>query len=249
MNVNASRNPMMRKSLQQGLKNAETEYQSSNMVFEKITLKGVANKVLGLFGLTLITALFSWLAPTNLSLILLFVGMLGGLGFGIAASMSKGAGKGLIVGYALFEGLMLGAFSHYFELRYPGIVVSAVLSTLITAGIMFVVYRSGLIKVTSRFRKVMIFALFGYLGFALINLIFAMFTGTAGVYSTPFAWLIALFGVVLASMTLTLDFDTIEQGVSQGWPKEMEWRAAFGLISTLIWLYVEMLRLLSYLRR
>ena len=95
----------------------------------------------------------------------------------------------------------------------------------------------------------MIFALFGYLGFALFNLIFAMFTGTAGVYSTPFAWLIALFGVVLASMTLTLDFDTIEQGVSQGWPKEMEWRAAFGLISTLIWLYVEMLRLLSYLRR
>jgi uncharacterized YccA/Bax inhibitor family protein len=90
----------------------------------------------------------------------------------------------------------------------------------------------------------MTFAIMGYFVFAMVNLGFALFAGMS-VYTSPFGWLIALVGVGLAAFTLNLDFETIRQGVAQGWPEQMEWRAAFGLTASLIWLYIEILRLLA----
>jgi uncharacterized YccA/Bax inhibitor family protein len=90
----------------------------------------------------------------------------------------------------------------------------------------------------------MTFALIGYFAFAMINLGFALFAGMSA-YSSPFGWLIALVGVGLAAFTLNLDFETIRVGVEQGWEENMEWRAAFGLTASLLWLYVEIIRLLS----
>lgn len=244
----ATNNPMMRKSLKVGLANAQNEYQSSNTVVARMTLEGVSSKVLGLLALLVASASVAWFAPVQMSMILLLVGMIGGLICGIAAAFSKSSGKGFVIGYSLFEGLLVGALSKIFEASYPGVVVSAVIATLTTAGAMFIAYRAGWVKVTSKFRKVMTFALLGYLGFALINIIVSLFTANAGVYSSPLGWVFALVGAGLAAFTLNLDFDTVEQGVTQGWPKEMEWRASFGLVSTLVWLYVEMLRLFSYFR-
>jgi uncharacterized YccA/Bax inhibitor family protein len=109
---------------------------------------------------------------------------------------------------------------------------------------MFAAYRFGWVKVDARFTRFMMFALIGYMVFALVNLGFSMFAGMS-VYSSPFGWLIALVGVGLAAFTLNLDFEQIRQGAAERWPKEMEWRAAFGLTASLIWLYVEILRLLS----
>ena len=122
------------------------------------------------------------------------------------------------------------------------------IGTLATAGAMFAAYRFGWVKVDARFTRIMMFSILGYGAFALVNLGFAMFAGMS-VYSTSFGWLIAAFGVGLAAFTLNLDFEAISQGVAQRWPQEMEWRAAFGLTASLIWLYVEILRLLAIFNR
>ena len=139
---------------------------------------------------------------------------------------------------------MLGGISGIFEAMYPGIVQTAVIGTFATAGSMFAAYRFGWIKVDARFTRIMTFAIMGYFVFAMVNLGFALFAGMS-VYTSPFGWLIALVGVGLAAFTLNLDFETIRQGVAQGWPEQMEWRAAFGLTASLIWLYIEILRLLA----
>jgi len=146
--------------------------------------------------------------------------------------------------YALVQGVFLGGISGLLESFYPGIVQTAVIGTFATAGAMFAAYRFGWVKVNKRFTRFMSFALTGYFVFALVNLGFSMVAGIS-IYSSPFGWLIALVGVGLAAFTLNLDFEVISQGVSQRWPEEMEWRAAFGLTATLIWLYVEILRLLA----
>jgi uncharacterized YccA/Bax inhibitor family protein len=127
---------------------------------------------------------------------------------------------------------------------FPGIVQTAVVGTFATAGSMFLAYRFGWVKVDARFSRFMTFALIGYFAFAMINLGFALFAGMSA-YSSPFGWLIALVGVGLAAFTLNLDFETIRVGVEQGWEENMEWRAAFGLTASLLWLYVEIIRLLS----
>jgi uncharacterized YccA/Bax inhibitor family protein len=106
----------------------------------------------------------------------------------------------------------------------------------------------GWIRVTGRFKQIMTIGILGYFSFSLINLGFAFFTGVS-VYDTGFGWIIALFGVGLAALTLSLDFDYIEMGVQQSVPEEYEWRAAFGLTASLLWLYVEILRLLSIFNR
>jgi uncharacterized YccA/Bax inhibitor family protein len=114
---------------------------------------------------------------------------------------------------------------------------------------MFTAYSMGWIKVTARFTRVMTFAIIGYAGFAVVNLLVGLFTGTSGVYSTPFAWVAGLIGVGLAAFTLNLDFEDISQGAANGLPREYEWKASFGLLVTMIWLYIEILRLLSIFNR
>jgi uncharacterized YccA/Bax inhibitor family protein len=114
---------------------------------------------------------------------------------------------------------------------------------------MFAAYRFGWIKVNARFTRVMTFAMMGYLAFALINFVVSLATNSAGAYGTGFGWVIALVGVALAAFTLNLDFEAIVVGVREGLPVENEWRAAFGLTASLIWLYVEILRLLAIFNR
>jgi uncharacterized YccA/Bax inhibitor family protein len=171
--------------------------------------------------------------------------MLVGLGLGLWATFSKKVRPGVILAYAAAQGVFLGGITSVFEAMYPGIAQNAVLATLTTAGAMFAAYRFGWIKVNARFTRVMTFALVGYMGFALINLGVGLFTNSAGAYGTSFGWLIALAGVALAAFTLNLDFEAIVVGSREGLPVENEWRAAFGLTASLIWLYVEILRLLS----
>lgn len=114
---------------------------------------------------------------------------------------------------------------------------------------MFVAYRLGWVKVNARFTRVMLFALIGYAVFGIGNLLFSMFTSGGGIYTSQFGWIAALIGAGLAAFTLNLDFDAIAQGSAQRLPVENEWRAAFGLTTTLIWLYIEILRLLSIFNR
>jgi uncharacterized YccA/Bax inhibitor family protein len=212
----------------------------------KMTVEGTAGKVFGMFLVLLATAGVTWFFGLTA---LMFPAMLVGLGLGLWATFGKKVRPGVIIAYAAAEGVFLGGITLLFETMYPGIAQQAVLATLCTAGAMFAAYRFGWIKVNARFTRVMTFALIGYMAFGLINLVVGLVTNSAGAYGSGFGWLIALVGVGLAAFTLNLDFEAIMVGSRDGLPVENEWRAAFGLVSSLIWLYVEILRLLAIFNR
>jgi uncharacterized YccA/Bax inhibitor family protein len=159
----------------------------------------------------------------------------------------------LALGYALLEGFFIGAisavFNYAFAESYPGIVMQAVLLTLGTSAAMYGLYHFRIIQATPTFKKVIFAATAGIAFFYLIALVLRLFgiqmpylhdNGIIGIG-------ISLFVVTIAALNLILDFDKIEQGAAQGAPKYFEWYCAFGLLVTLVWLYLEMLRLLSKL--
>jgi len=250
-----SHNPVFNRSMQTGLSAAreipqdlvDAEFNKIAAKSEPMTVEGTAGKVTAIFFVLLVTAAATWFfAPLQQ---LWFPAMLVGFGLALWITFSKKVMPAVIVTYAAVEGVFLGGISALFEAMYPGIVQSAVLGTLTTAGAMFAAYRFGWIKVDARFTRIMTFAIIGYMVFALINIGFVLITGGAGVYGSAFGWLAGLVGAGLAAFTLNLDFETIMVGSRDKWPVEMEWRAAFGLTVTLIWLYVEILRLLSIFNR
>lgn len=153
--------------------------------------------------------------------------------------------------YAFAEGLMLGGLSAMMNASYPGIVIQAVGLTFATLFAMLFAYKSGLIKATEKFKSGVIAATGGIFIFYMLNWILGMFgiglniANGSGLLSIG----ISLFIVVIAALNLVLDFDFIEKGAQSGVPKYMEWYGAFGLMVTLVWLYVELLRLLSKLAR
>ena len=152
--------------------------------------------------------------------------------------------------YALLEGLVLGGLSATIELRYPGIAIQAVGLTFGTLFVLLMAYRSGLIKVTQKFRLGIVAAtggiFFFYLAEMLLGFFGIQFTSING--AGPIGIGFSLVIVAIAALNLVLDFDFIEQGVQVCAPKYMEWYGAFGIIVTLVWLYLEILRLLSKFR-
>ena len=157
---------------------------------------------------------------------------------------------GAVLAYAAIEGVFIGAVSKIYESAWGGIVPAAVMATLVTAGATLAVYKFFRIKVTSKFRKMVMIGTLAYAGVLLVNFILSMF-GMGFLFSggnLAFLLLISAIGVSLAVFNLILDFDYIEQGIAMGAPASESWRGAFGLTVTMIWLYIEMLRLLSYFR-
>jgi uncharacterized YccA/Bax inhibitor family protein len=232
------------------IEKAQAEYDAqfdSIVSSQKMTIGGTAIKIVGLFALLLTGALVAWNvdAVKQLMMPAVFVA----LGLAMWITFSKKVRPGAVMAYAVVEGVFIGTISWFFEQAYPGIVMNAVIGTLTTAGAMFTAYSMGWVKVNARFTRVMTFALIGYAGFAVVNLLVGMFTNSAGVYSSQFAWVAGLVGVGLAAFTLNLDFEDIAQGSAQGLPREYEWKAAFGLMVTLVWLYLEILRLLAIFNR
>ena len=245
-----SHNPVMNRMLPATIQKAQAEYDAqfdSIVSAQKMTVGGTAIKIFGLFALLLTGALAAW----NIDAVkgLMYPAVFVALGLAIWISFSKKVRPGAVMAYAVVEGIFIGTISYFFEQAYPGIVMNAVIGTLTTAGAMFTAYSLGWVKVTSRFTKVMTFAVIGYAGFALVNLLVGMFTNSAGIYSTQYAWVAGLVGVGLAAFTLNLDFEDISQGAALGLPREYEWKAAFGLIVTMVWLYLEILRLLAIFNR
>ncbi len=152
--------------------------------------------------------------------------------------------------YALLEGLALGGISAIFDFRYPGIAIQAVGLTFGTLFVLLAIYSTGIIKVTDKMRIGIIAATGGIALFYLLEMVLGFF----GVHfvavngSGPIGIAFSLFVVAIAALNLVLDFDFIERGVAFGAPKYMEWYGAFGIMVTLVWLYLEILRLLSKMR-
>lgn len=224
-------------------------------IAETMTLDGTVNKTGILLLCLILTAGWTWKVfaraenPAEVAPYIL-IGAIGGLVVALLTIFKKAWSPLLAPVYALLEGLVLGGVSAIYEARFHGIVIQAVLLTLgVTCALLFA-YRARIIRATENF-KLGVFAATG--GIALIYLVgFVMSFFGAGIPYIHESGLIgigfSLFVVVIASLNLVLDFDFIEQGAAQGAPKYMEWYAAFGLMVTLIWLYLEMLRLLSKLR-
>ncbi|MFA6455926.1 MAG: Bax inhibitor-1/YccA family protein [Bacteroidota bacterium] len=220
---------------------------------EAMTLQGTVNKTGMMLLLLIASAAYTWslfLEQNFESLSMwMIIGIIGGLVVSIVTVFKKEWSPVTAPLYAVLEGFALGGISAILESTYEGIVIQAVALTFGTAGCLLIAYKSGMIKVTENF-KLGIFAATG--GIALIYLIgwIMSFFGT----SIPYIHENGLIGigfslvvVVIAALNLVLDFDFIEKGAEQGAPKFMEWYAAFGLMVTLIWLYIEILRLLSKL--
>lgn len=177
----------------------------------------------------------------------MLLGILGGFALAMVNSFSKTVRPGLIIAYAAFQGLALGTISNLYNDRYQGIVSQAILVTICAFTGMLFAYKSGRIRVTPKFTKVLMTALIGYVVLALLSLVGSFFG--ASIYNIGgFGLIIATGGMVLASFFLILDFDQIQKGINSGLPEQESWRAAFGLMVTIVWLYLEVLRLLSILR-
>ena len=151
--------------------------------------------------------------------------------------------------YALFEGLFIGGISAIFEAMYPGIVIEAVAATLVTFVICLLLYKYKIVKVTEQFKSVVVAATLAIATYYLLSWLFSMFTSFVPVHhgSSLMSIGISVFVIVIAALNLFLDFDEIENGVQRKLPKYMEWFGAMGLMITLVWLYIEFLRLLSKL--
>lgn len=216
-----------------------------------MTLDSVVQRTAAMLFVLLAAGGVAWVAmPDDLAVPALVVSAIGGVGLGLYMSFTGRANAPLALIYAGLEGVLLGMISHTFETRWPGIVVQAVLGTVMVAGGMLFVYKIGAIRVTPRLTRIIVGATLGVFGLMIVNMVAYLFTdGGLGLRSGgPLAIVFSLVCIVIAAFNLVLDFDMIEQGIRRGADEKFAWLAAFGLVVTLVWLYLEILRLLSYLR-
>jgi len=216
---------------------------------EKMTIGGTVNKTAMSLLLLMATASYTW---TNPSPALMMFGLFGGLIMAIITIFKKTWAPYTVSGYALLKGLALGGISRFFEMQYPGIVSQAVFLTFGILAALLLAYKSGLIKPTENFKLGVVSATGGIFFLYLISWIMSMFGSGLSIMnpsnSSMFSIGFSIFVVIIASLNLVLDFDFIEEGAEMGAPKYMEWYGAFGLLVTLIWLYLEILRLLAKLQ-
>ena len=219
---------------------------------EQMTLGGTVNKTaLSLF-ILLIAASYVWNRGAADPALPAWIigGVIGGLVMAIATIVKKTWAPVTTPAYAAFEGLALGGISVVFESRYPGLVSQAVFLTFGTLAALLLAYRSGLVKATENFKLGVVAATGGIALIYLLSFVLGFFGMSVPVIHSSSTWgiLFSMFVVVIAALNLVLDFDFIETGVERGSPKYMEWYGAFGLLVTLVWLYLEILNLLAKLQ-
>jgi uncharacterized YccA/Bax inhibitor family protein len=251
--------PMMKTSNPAFGQNAFKQYSSGGLIdaSARMTLSGTVNKTAILFLCALATAAWTWkdfmqtLDPSSVS-VQLMVGLFGGMIFAFVTIFKKEWAPVTAPIYALLEGMALGGISAYLNSRYPGIAFQAVSLTFGTLFVMLFLFRSGIIKVTDKFRMGIFAATGGICLFYLASMLLGAFhisffesvwgSGAVGIG-------FSLIVVAIAALNLVLDFDFIDQGVNAGAPKFMEWYGGFGIMVTMVWLYIEILNLLAKTRR
>ncbi|MDR1356017.1 MAG: Bax inhibitor-1/YccA family protein [Propionibacteriaceae bacterium] len=230
-------------------------YLSQNTA-DLMTYDGVIQKTAGILVTLAAVAYFSaQLIPLELLMPAALVCGLVTIIFPLVAAFRRSMGAPLAFAYAVFEGVFIGAISTAFEMYYPGIIVQAIFGTFVAAALVLAAFYFGGIRTSSKISRIVRLCLLGYAGVALFSLIAALlgfntglFPGATGTVN-GLAWLAALVGVTLAVISLVDDFTYIERGVKMGAPASQGWIAAFGLSVTLVWLYTQILRIISYLDR
>ena len=217
-----------------------------------MTIMGTVNKTALCLLLLMTTAIFVWnLSPTDPRIsMFMFIGVIGGLIAALITAFKQHLAPYTTPVYALLEGFALGGISKFFETMYPGIVNQAIFLTFGTLAALLLAYRSGLIKPTENFKLGIAAATGGIFFVYLISFILGFFGINIPLIhsNSNFGILFSFAVVVIAALNLVLDFDFIEEGAEKGAPQYMEWFGAFGLLVTLIWLYLEILHLLAKLQ-
>jgi uncharacterized YccA/Bax inhibitor family protein len=222
----------------------------------RVTVDDVVVKSITLFVVTIAVAFVSWFwteANTNMTLPFWLGGMFGTLILGFVIAFMKTVSVPLLMVYAVLQGAFLGAFSQYIAAipEYDGVVQMAVLATLCVFVAMYVGYATGFVKVNDKTRRMFFFAIVGYGLFSLLQVVLLM-TGVIDGWgfggSGPLGIGLSILGVGLASYSLAIDFDSIDRAVQLGAPKKYSWLLAHGLIVSIVWLYIEFVRLFARLR-
>jgi uncharacterized YccA/Bax inhibitor family protein len=220
----------------------------------RVTMNDVITKTSFTLALLVVGAVIGWQVTPSMPW-LVWGAMFVGLGLGLANSFKKKVSPALVLAYAAVEGVFLGGISYWYDQmvqsvnpEYTGLVSQAIIGTLVAFGVMLALYSSRIIKVNGTFMKIMTVAMVSYLVIALVSFGAALFGvgGGWGFYGVgTLGLLLCAFGVMLAAFSLNLDFAAIEQGVTMGLPERESWRMSFGLLVTLVWLYLEILRMLA----
>lgn len=218
---------------------------------QTMTVSGVVNKSFFLWLILAVGAYLGWSYPAITAPLMIPI-IIGTLILSIVTIFKKNISPFTSPVYAFFEGLLLGVLTLFFEKQYPGIAVNAVFLTISVLFCMLAAFKAGIIKATNKFYTVVAVSTMAIFLLYMVSLVMNLF-GSTGISfingSSTFGILFSIFVVIIASLNLIIDFDIIQKGVAASAPKYMEWYGAFALMITIIWLYIEILRLLSKLRR
>jgi uncharacterized YccA/Bax inhibitor family protein len=226
---------------------AATPVETDRMTYEDTIVKTVVS-----FAILLAGAVVGWIVP-----VLALPAALIGFVLALVNIFKKKPSKALVLSYAAFEGVFVGGISAIFETMYPGIAVQAVLATLTVVGVTLALFTSGKVRASKKATKIFLIAMVGYAVFSLINLglmVFGANTEPFGLRSmeiipgVPLGVILGILVVFMAAYSLVLDFDNVQRGVRNGAPRVYAWQAAFGIMVTVVWLYIEILRLIAILR-
>ncbi|WP_159615647.1 Bax inhibitor-1/YccA family protein [Arthrobacter zhaoguopingii] len=227
--------------------------ETGRMTYDDVIVKTILSIAVVLVGAAIPVFIVPGLAP-----VLMIVGLIGGLVLGLVNSFKREPVPGLILAYSALQGLFLGGITMFLEASFPGIAFQALLGTLTVFGVTLALFKSGKVRATPKAMKFFMIAMLSYLAFSLINLglmVFGLNDDPWGLRSAdflgtgiPFGVIIGIFAIGLAAFSLIIDFTQIEEAVRNGAPQRYSWTAAFGLTVTLIWLYIEFLRLIAILR-
>lgn len=227
--------------------------QMGRMTFDDVIVKTVLS-----IGVVLVGAAVPAFLLPGLVMPLMVVGMIGGLVLGLVNAFKREPVPGLILAYAFLQGLFLGGLTMILEAEFPNIALQALLGTLTVFAVTLVLFRSGKVRASPKGMKIFMIAIIGYAAFSLINLGLMLFGvsqdpwGLRGATipgtDIPFGLVIGIFAIGLAAFSLVIDFTSISEGVRNGASQKYSWTAAFGLTVTLIWLYVEFIRVIAIMR-
>lgn len=223
---------------------------------ERMTIDDVITKTAITMGAMMLVAVAAAMfIPTPLLMPVAMVSGLVAFIVPLIVAVRRSIGPVLAITFALVEGVFIGGFSMLFESYYPGIVLQAVMGTFVAAAITLAAFKFGGFRLSSKMRRIMMLSIIGVVVASLLSFVLSFFNINLGLYAGmtgtvgALAWVFAGIGVVLAVLSLVDDFQSIEQGIAMGAPATESWRAAFGLTVTMVWLYTNILRILSYIRR
>jgi uncharacterized YccA/Bax inhibitor family protein len=224
---------------------------------EVMTVEDTLAKTVGAFALLLVGAAVGWLSAPLIPFLWIGAALVG-LVLGLVNSFKREPSAPLILLYAAVEGVFVGGISWWYESTFGGgIVIQAVIASLVVVGITLALFASGKIRASKRATKIFLIAIVGYVAFSLINFILVA-TGVltdpyglrgATIAGIPLGIILGVFVVIMAAYSLVLDFDFIQRGVNNKAPRKYGWTGAFGIMATVIWLYLEILRMLALSRR